>query len=61
MPFSIFKILILVQKLEFDAVFFTTDQLLYHKFEDILFFWSGNLYSLCSPGLSEKLGLSEKF
>ena len=34
----------------FDAVFFRTDPLLYHKFENMVIFRSGNLYSLCSPG-----------
>jgi len=32
-----------------DAVF-RTDPLLFHKFGNIVFFRSGNLYSLCSPG-----------
>jgi len=32
-----------------DAVFRTVP-LLYHKFENMAFFESGNLYSLCSPG-----------
>jgi len=33
-----------------DAVFFMTDPLLYHKFENIVIFRSGYLYSFCSPG-----------
>ena len=33
-----------------DAVFCRTDPLLYHKFENMVFFWLGNLYSLCSLG-----------
>ena len=33
-----------------DAVFLSTDPPLYHKFENMVIFRSGNLYSLCSPG-----------
>ena len=40
-PFSQFRI---------DAVFYSTDRLLYHKFGNMVRFLSGNLYSLCSPG-----------
>ena len=35
------------------APFFRMDSLLYNKLENRLIFLSGNLYSLCSPGLSE--------
>jgi len=34
----------------YDAVFYRTDPLLDHKFEKMVIFPSGNLYSLCSPG-----------
>jgi len=30
-----------------DAVFYRTDPLFYHKFENMVIFRSGNLYSLC--------------
>ena len=33
-----------------DAVFYRTYQLSYHKFGNMVFFRSRNLYSLCSPG-----------
>ena len=33
-----------------DAVFYMTNPLLDHKFEKMVIFRSGNLYSLCSPG-----------
>ena len=33
-----------------DAVFYRTDPLLYHKFENMVIFRPGNLYSLWSPG-----------
>ena len=33
-----------------DAVFYRTDSLLYQKFENMVIFRPGNLYSLCSPG-----------
>ena len=33
--------------------FYSTDPLLYPKFENVVILRSGNLYSLCSPGLSE--------
>ena len=33
-----------------DAVFYRTDPLLYHKFENIVIYRSGNLYWLSSPG-----------
>ena len=36
-----------------DAVFYRTYPLLYQKFENMVIFRSGNLYSRCSPGLSE--------
>ena len=36
-----------------DAVFYRTYQLLYHKFENMVIFQSGNLYSFCSPGNQE--------
>ena len=35
---------------QIDAVFYRTDQLLYHKFRNTVIFLSGNLHSLCSPG-----------
>jgi len=34
----------------FDAVFYWTYPVLYHKYENMAIFRSGNLYSLCSPG-----------
>ena len=34
----------------FDAVFYRTDAILYHKFGIMVIFRSGHLYSLCSPG-----------
>ena len=32
-----------------DAVFFRTDPLFYNKFENMVIFRSGNLYTFCSP------------
>ena len=40
---------------DFDAVFYRTYPLLYHKFGNMVIFWPGNLYSLCSPGNHQKI------